>query len=206
MRTLWLASASPRRKELLESVGVQVHVMPAAVDEGLRADEGPEAYARRLADAKAEAVARRADAPPGALVLGADTVVVTGAMEVLGKPQDAADARRMLEALAGRTHMVLTAYSLWEAGGAPGLARLRETAVVRTDVEVRPMRPAEIDGYLATGEWRDKAGAYAVQGVYAAFVRALHGAWANVVGLPLCEVVEALARAGATWPPVPEAQ
>ncbi len=197
MAELVLASGSPRRKELLETLGLRPRVLVADVDEGVLPGEAAEDYARRLAAAKAGAVARRLATEEPAeiwLVLGADTIVVTDAGHVLGKPAGEDDARRMLEALSGRAHAVLTAFSLWRAGD--GEAREIETGAARTAVDVRALRPEELDGYLATGEWEGKAGAYAVQGAFGAFVRGLRGAWANVVGLPVFEVVEALHRAG----------
>jgi septum formation protein len=201
MIDLVLASASPRRKEILETAGLVARVKAADVDETALAGEAPEAYARRVAEAKAQAVAERVARgqagvvnPSGALVLGADTIVVTAAGALLGKPHDAADARRMIEALSGQEHTVLTGVALWEARG--GVARARLTGLGRTAVDVRALRPAEIDGYVASGEWEGKAGAYAVQGVFGAFVRGLRGSWANVVGLPIFEVVQMLYEVG----------
>ena len=194
---LVLASGSPRRKELLETLGLRPRVLVADVDEAPLPGEAAEDYSRRLASAKAVAVARQlASAEPGetSLVLGADTIVVTDGGQLLGKPAGEDEARRMLEALSGRAHAVLTAFSLWRTGD--GEARELETGAARTTVDVRALRREELEGYLATREWEDKAGAYAVQGAFGAFVRGLRGAWANVVGLPVFEVVEALYRAG----------
>jgi septum formation protein len=181
---LVLASASPRRQELLAQAGIPVVVMPADIDETPLAGELPEPHARRLARAKAASVEGRLP-PPAPPVLAADTIVISPSGSIFGKPRDANDARRMLAELSGRTHRVTTAFCL-SAGGC-----VREDAV-STEVEFRAMTETEIDGYLASDEWRDKAGAYAVQGLAGAFVRAVRGSYTNVVGLPLCEVLEAL--------------
>ena len=198
-----LASASPRRKELLERVGLRLQIRPADVDESLLPDEAPVAYVRRLAALKARTA--QATLPKGALpapvVLGADTTVWVddGGPPILGKPTDAADARVMLARLQGRTHKVVTAYHLiagaggapTKVGGAEGPVRERGRAV-ETEVTFRPLSPAELEGYVASREWEGKAGGYAVQGLAAAFVRSVHGSYTNVVGLPLCEVIEDL--------------
>jgi len=182
---LVLASASPRRRELLARAGVPFTAAAADLDEAQRPGEPPRAYAERLAGEKARACAR-----PGAFVLGADTVVILGA-EVLGKPVDEADARAILERLAGHTHAVVTACFLL----APDGRELRVT--VETAVTMRRLASAEIDGYVASGEWRGKAGGYAAQGIAAAFIPEIRGSYTNVVGLPLSEVLELLTRAGA---------
>jgi septum formation protein len=183
---LILASASPRRLELLEAVGIHPEVRPADLDESLLGDEAPLAYATRLAAAKAQAVAaaHAADRP----VLAADTIVHVedGGPAILGKPADADEARAMLGRLAGRGHRVVTAFHLLYRG------QVRAEAVT-TEVVFRALRPSELDGYLRTQEWQGKAGAYAIQGVAGAFVRTISGSYSNVVGLPVCEVVEALA-------------
>ena len=185
-----LASASPRRKELLERVGLRLEIRPADVDERLLPDEAPLAYVRRLAALKARTVA---DAlPSGACLLAADTIVLVddGGPPVLGKPADAADARVMLARLSGRTHKVVTAFHLIANGQERGRA-------VETEVTFRPLHPAELEGYVASREWEGKAGGYAIQGLAAAFVRSVHGSYTNVVGLPLCEVLEDLDALGA---------
>ena len=189
MLQLILASASPRRAELLRQAGIGFEVMPADVDEQVLPREAPEAYVRRVAESKAAAIAARA---PRALVLGADTTVVVG-KEILGKPVDEADARRMLQALSGRTHEVLTAVTL--AGGAEpaGLA----TRVATTAVEFAAMTGDEIDWYVATGEPMDKAGAYAIQGRASRFVTRIAGSYSNVVGLPVAVVYDLLRQAEA---------
>jgi septum formation protein len=185
---LVLASASPRRRELLAALGLEFRIEAADIDESPRAGEGAEAYVRRLALEKASAVAA---AHAGSLVLGADTVVVVDG-EILGKPRDAEDARRMLRRLAGRGHQVLTGVAVVGAGeGGPRLAE-----VVRTEVLFTPMDEAEIGAYVASGEPLDKAGAYAIQGLGARYVESISGNYSNVVGLPLPHAVRLLRRAG----------
>lgn len=186
--TLVLASASPRRRELLGQLGLRFTVAAADLDETPQADEAPEAYVLRLAREKARAVAARF---PGAWVLAADTTVVLGS-ELLGKPRDEAEAREMLSRLSGRTHEVHTGVAL--AG------RAEEATVVRTRVTFRTLSAGEIDWYVGTGEPLDKAGAYAVQGRGGVFVEALEGSPTNVIGLPLGETLALLARAGVPLP------
>lgn len=183
-----LASASPRRVELLRSAGFEFDVIPAEVDEAIDVEETPDGYARRVAQLKAQAVAARVS---GRVVLAADTIVVVD-HEVLGKPADAADARRMLRRLSGREHVVMTAICLISEGGAKRI----QTAVARTTVEFAPLSQAEIDWYVATGEPMDKAGAYAVQGLASRFVTRIDGSYSNVVGLPVAVVYELCRGAG----------
>ena len=185
-----LASASPRRRELLERVGLALEVVPADVDETPVAGEEPTAYARRVARAKAAAVASRA---PGRWVLAADTVVELDG-EILGKPGGPGEAAAMLGRLSGRSHRVVTAFALRAPSGD------EVTRAVATEVAFRAAGSDEIASYVRTGEWRDKAGAYAAQGIAAAFVIRVSGSFTNVVGLPLAEVIEELARAGAAVP------
>jgi septum formation protein len=194
---LILASASPRRAELLRAAGIAFDVVAADVDESVHAGEPAEAYARRVAEAKARAVCRRA----GGVVLAADTVVVVDA-HILGKPADEHDARRMLRLLAGRAHQVLTGVCVCEAGPRPsdGLAAGSPRvalAVDRTLVEFAPLTGAEIDWYVASGEPMDKAGAYAIQGLASRFVSRIEGSYSNVVGLPVARVYEMLRWSGA---------
>jgi len=186
---LILASASPRRRELLERLGLVLEIAPAAVDETAHPGEKPVDYARRVAAAKCDAVADGLAAGRELAVLGADTTVVIEDA-ILGKPADDADARAMLARLAGRRHEVVTAYTLRFGG------RRLERAVT-TLVAMRALQPAEIDAYVASGEGRDKAGGYAVQGIAAAFVTELRGSLTNVIGLPLCEVLADLLALGA---------
>lgn len=175
---LTLASASPRRAELLESAGFTFAVVPAAVDEMPQEGEAPEAYTLRVARDKARSVASRRAS--GGVVLGADTEVVA-AGTILGKPQDADDAGRMLRLLSGAVHDVITAVVI--------LADGREAAeVVSTTVSFTPLTEGEIDWYVATGEPMGKAGGYAIQGRGARFIDRIEGSWSNVVGLPIATV------------------
>lgn len=187
MAALVLASASPRRLELLTRVGIEVEVLPAAIDETPQVAERPSACALRLASEKAAVAAGQA---PGRWVLAADTVVeVDGIM--LGKPADPPEAAAMLAQLAGRSHRVVTGYAIRAPDGA-STAR-----AVTTEVDFRELAAEEIEGYLASGEWRGKAGGYAAQGIAAAFVTAVRGSFTNVIGLPLAEVLMDLERTGA---------
>lgn len=184
--TLTLASASPRRRELLESLGLELEVRPAHTDESRRPGEPAREYVARVAAEKARAV-------EGALVLAADTaVVVDGA--ILGKPASPDDARRMLRALSGRDHEVLTGVCLRVRGGA------ERGLVVSSAVRFARLTEAQIDWYVATGEPLDKAGAYAVQGIGGAFVREVEGSVTNIVGLPLAETISLLAEVGHLLP------
>jgi septum formation protein len=184
---LTLASASPRRRELLAALGFQLEVRPAHADESPRPGEAAEPYARRVAREKARAV-------DGQVVVAADTTVVVDG-EILGKPRDADDAARMLRRLSGRTHQVMTSVCVRR----PAI-RLELDLVASTEVEVVPLPEAAIAWYVATGEPLDKAGAYAVQGRFGAFVRAVRGSITNVIGLPLDETLALLARAGVPAP------
>ena len=175
---LILASASPRRAELLNSAGFRFIVAPADVDETPRHGESAEAYTLRVAREKAAHIARTQAG--GGVILGADTEVVIGG-EILGKPTDLEHARRMLRRLAGTEHEVLTAAVVL------GDERSAE-AVARTRVWFTPMTDEEIDWYVASGEPMGKAGAYAIQGRGARFVERIDGSWSNVVGLPLATV------------------
>ncbi len=178
---LVLASASPRRAELLKSAGFQFSVAPAAIDESARPEEQPDAYVRRLAREKALAAAAIV---PGATILGADTVVVVDTV-MLGKPSDLRDARRMLRLLEGRRHHVYSGVALWRLGA------IRD-AVEVTAVEFAPMSAEEIDWYVGSGEPLGKAGAYAIQGLASRFVSRIEGSYSNVVGLPLSVVYRLL--------------
>lgn len=178
---LVLASASPRRAEILRAVGWDFEVAPANIDESVRDGETPAGYVERLAREKAEAAAR---ARRFGLVLGADTVVVVDG-EILGKPRDAGEARRMLASLRGRWHEVLTGVALVRAEDSRAVV-----SHARTRVRFAKMSDEEIDSYIATGESSDKAGAYAVQGRAALFVEGIDGDYWNVVGLPVRLVYE----------------
>ncbi len=182
---LILASASPRRAHLLDAAGLLFDIAPADIDESPLAGERPDDYVRRLALAKSRAGICRNS---GRVVLGADTtVVLDGAM--LGKPENAADAARMLEMLSGRTHEVLTGVALAHEEGA-----LVEVASTR--VHFLPLSEEEVAWYVATGEPEGKAGAYAIQGRASRFVDWIEGSYSNVVGLPVSLVVEMLKRLG----------
>ena len=181
---LILASASPRRRELLKNAGVDFEVRPSAVVESVGAGESPEDFARRAAREKALDVA--AAVPAGALVLGADTVVVMG-NEILGKPTGSEDAARMLQKLSGSTHRVITGVCLVRA---PASIEAEEHET--TLVTFRRLDEKEIQDYLATGEPFDKAGAYGIQGFASRFVTRIEGCYFNVVGLPVARVVELL--------------
>jgi septum formation protein len=194
VKPLVLASSSPRRRALLRRLGTPFSVVVRAVDERPLPGETPAGHVRRLAREKARAVAGALPAGSGARwILGADTVIALDG-EILGKPRDAADARRMLTRLSGRTHEVLTGVALVPApAAAAGRAR---TAVVRTRVGMRALDAATIRRYVATGEPLDKAGAYAVQGRGGRLVAAVSGSLTNVVGLPLERLARLLAACG----------
>ena len=170
---LVLASQSPRRSEILRQAGLPFVVRASPVDETPLAGEAPEDYVRRLARAKALAVA----AAPEETVVGADTTVVVGS-EMLAKPEDAADARRMLSLLSGRRHEVITGISIRRGGDI-----VCDRAI--TAVWFAPMSEREIAGYVASGEPMDKAGAYAIQGLASKFIERIEGCYFNVVGLPV---------------------
>lgn len=191
---LLLASASPRRRELLERVGLTLRVSAPDIDESPSEGEAAGDYVRRMAAGKL-AAARAAAGATDVAVLAADTIVILQG-RILGKPRDRDDAADMLRRLAGHRHEVTTAYRI--AFGAREVDR-----AVTTAVAFRMLDPRELDAYLACEEWRGKAGAYAVQGVAAAFVTELRGSLTNVVGLPLAEVLADLRALGALpgYPP-----
>jgi septum formation protein len=187
---LILASASPRRQELLGLLALPFEVIPSEVDETVPLGElgeraSPSEVARRLAEVKAADVAAR---HPDALVLGADTIVVLGDV-ILGKPVSPEDARRMLALLSGRTHQVITGVALRGA-------RMAVSDAVSTDVTFRELTPHEIDAYVATGEPMDKAGAYALQGRAAVLIGGIRGDYTNVVGLPIPRLAALLRHQG----------
>ena len=189
--TLILASASPRRAELLTAAGIPFDVLPADIDEAMRPDEDARTYASRLAEEKGRAVFARANGRP---VLAADTVVVIDG-HVLGKPVSTDDARRMLRLLSGRTHEVITAVALLRAR--PGQQEPAiENGLESTAVRFVPLDKAEIEWYVGTGEPSDKAGAYAIQGLASRFVTCIEGSYSNVVGLPMALVYAMCTRAG----------
>ncbi len=192
MASIILASASPRRAELLEQIGLSFHVRPADIDETPGAGESAVDYVERLARGKALAVLAT---EPNATVIGSDTSVVLGG-QILGKPQDSHDAAGMLTQLSGTTHQVVTAVAIASANAC-------ESRVSVTDVRFRPLSGEEIDAYVATGEPMDKAGGYGIQGRGGIFVAELRGSYSAVAGLPLQETAELLAGAGCpvweTW-------
>ncbi|MPY89929.1 MAG: septum formation inhibitor Maf [Luteitalea sp.] len=184
---LVLASGSPRRAALLSAAGIPFVVRVADVDERLLAGETPREHVRRLAEAKARAVCVAQARPTDDLVLAADTVVVLDEA-ILGKPRDETEAATMLNRLSGRLHEVLTGVAV--VGHA-----YQEVTVETTRVWVAPLLPADITWYVASGEPRDKAGAYAIQGLASRFVTRIDGSYTNVVGLPVAPVVQMLRRA-----------
>jgi septum formation protein len=191
--SLVLASSSPRRQELLRGLGLEFSVVPADVDESRRRDEKAPDYVERVAHDKAMAVVAKlgTSAAGNLVILAADTTVdVDG--EILGKPADDADGRRMLRLLSGRTHQVHTAVVAWRIAG------LQE-ATVTTDVTFVDLDEQAIDWYLATGEHRDKAGAYGMQGAAGALVERIDGSPTNVIGLPLAETVALLRACGVAF-------
>ena len=184
MPSLYLASASPRRRELLTQIGVNFRVQACVIDESVLPAENPQCYVARLALAKAEAGLDLLAAEADACVLGADTCVVLDG-RILGKPADREESLQMLQALSGREHQVLTAVALASRQGC-------QTRVVASRVGFRSITPAEMQAYWQTAEPADKAGGYAIQGLAAIFVQYVHGSYSAVVGLPLCETAELL--------------
>jgi len=185
--TLILASKSPRRQYLLKKAGLSVTVVPSRIDERTIPVSDPETYVKVLAEAKATEVSARY---PESWVIGADTIVLIDGT-ILGKPKSHTDARQMLERLSGRTHQVLTGYAL--------CCRKKErlfSETIITDVRFKTLSEVEIEWYIQTREPFDKAGAYAIQGIGTFLVKSIHGSYTNVVGLPVCEVVEFLLKEG----------
>ena len=182
---LILASGSPRRRELLGRIGIAIEVIVPDVDESQRGGETPEDYVERVAIAKAEVIAAE---HRGRAVLAADTIVEKDGA-ILGKPASEKSAGEMLRALCGGTHRVTTAFVVITGS-------VRDVELVTTVVSMRAATDAEISGYVASGEWRGKAGGYAIQGIAAALVTGVSGSVTNVIGLPLAEVVSCLERQG----------
>lgn len=183
-----LASASPRRRDLLDLIGIRHTVSPADVDESLVLGELPEAYAERLARAKAETLVA---SNPQALIIGADTIVVIDDV-VLGKPQDTGDAERMLGLLSGRSHTVMTAVAVNYRGKTV-------STVEMVDVTFRRLSDDEIRSYVQTGEPMDKAGAYGIQGYGATIVKRIDGDYFAVMGLSLVKLVALMAEVGVIY-------
>ena len=184
---LILASASPRRADLLREAGIDVEIQPAHVNEDVEPGETPEGYVRRVADAKGQAVSQRM---PDRFVLAADTAVVVDG-QILGKPSNAEDAARMLRLLSGRSHLVVSGVCLIK-NGAPAVTTEVETTVV----EFAGLLPAEIAWYVASGESMDKSGGYGIQGLASRFVTRITGSYTNVVGLPIAVVYRMCMKAG----------
>jgi septum formation protein len=177
-----LASSSPRRREFLRQLGILFEVVAPAIDEKPDKGESPARFARRVAVDKARKVAEKVGR--NRTVIAADTIVVLGD-RILGKPKDAADAKRMLRALSGRWHEVITGVCVMSRG------RVR-SFVTGTKVQFKKLNPREINFYVRSGEPMDKAGAYAIQGIGGFMVRGIRGSYSNVVGLPVAELVEVL--------------
>ena len=188
MASLHLASASPRRRELLAQIGVPFVTLIASIDETALPGEPAERYVERLAREKALAGLAALSDPADAVVLGADTAVVLDG-RILGKPADRAECLATLAALSGREHQVLTAVAL-------ASAQRTESRLVASRVRFRPLRAGEAEAYWATGEPCDKAGSYGIQGLAAVFVSQLEGSYSAVVGLPLCETAQLLGEFG----------
>ena len=209
---LILGSQSPRRRELLERMGLEFRVLTAEIDETKYETEDPEDSVRRICRAKAKAVAERLleencqlSTVDCQLVLASDTIVVLDG-KILGKPHSSEEAKAMLRALSGREHQVFTAFTLLPVGGtqdakdktqnAAEKAQAPFTHCEKTRVKFRELTEAEIDAYVATGEPMDKAGAYGIQGRGAMLVEAIHGDYFTVMGLPVCALAQALKRCG----------
>jgi septum formation protein len=186
-RRLILASASPRREEMLRLLGLHFSILHSNVDETPGTGESPKHYALRLSETKARAVAGMR---PGHWVLGADTIVTIDG-ELLGKPQTPDEARGMIRKLSGREHTVITAFTLVNSERTEVIRR-----AVASQVRFKNVPDDEVEWYVGTDEPYDKAGGYAVQGKASFLISEIHGSWTNVVGLPLCEVVEALKELG----------
>lgn len=190
MKRIYLASRSPRRGELLRQIGVEFDVLPSDVDESLLPGEAPEHYVLRLAREKAEVCARRiaAEGLASLPVLAADTTVCADG-EILGKPEDDADAAAMLRRMSDRWHTVLTAVAVAKG------ERI-EVALSSTQVEMMRLGSSEIDRYIASGEPHGKAGAYGIQGLASIFIRRIEGSYSGVMGLPLHETSQLLKKFG----------
>lgn len=182
-----LASSSPRRRQLLESIGIAFDVIPSHIPEERRDGEAPEEYVARLSREKAHAISAQ---HPDRWIIAADTTVALDDL-VLEKPVDGDDAKRMLSTIAGKTHIVYTGVTLTRAE-----PHRIDTHVATTEVRMLPMTARDIDWYVATGEPLDKAGAYAAQGLGGMFIDSIHGSFTNVVGLPLALLFQMLRKAG----------
>ena len=188
---LILASKSSRRRRLLEQVGLDFGIVTSHVDERLAEGMSPESMVKALAEAKAREVG---DAHPQDWIIGADTIVLIDG-SILGKPASTDTARRMIQQLSGRVHQVLTGFTIYHAAGQTCI-----TGIEKTDVYFKQLSHAEIEWYLQTKEPFDKAGAYAIQGLGSFLVKQIHGSYSNVVGLPICEVLDHLFKTGVIEP------
>jgi septum formation protein len=186
-----LASASPRRRELLIQIGLSFLIVPSKIEEINQCGMEPHVHATHFAEAKAKEVANR---HLDKWVLGADTIVV-GGQDILGKPADFNEASSMLSRLAGRSHCVITAICLAHSG-----MQVVESESVETKVFMRDLSVQDIEGYIRTGEPMDKAGGYGIQGIGGCLIQRIEGSYSNVVGLPLCETLELLRRHGVVDP------
>jgi len=180
-----LASASPRRREILQSVGLNFKIIPAHVNEDYLAGESPRKHVQRLSRDKAMVIAAQY---PEAWVLGADTIVVIDG-KILGKPKSKAQAGKMLKTLSGREHIVYTGFTMVHQS-----SKIEQTEIVRSAVRFKTITPEERRWYINCDEPYDKAGGYAIQGKGAYFIRSIRGSYTNVIGLPLCEVLEILKK------------
>jgi septum formation protein len=185
---LILASKSPRRYELLKQVGLDFDVIPSRVKEDFIQGESPQGHVIRLADAKALDIGNRY---PDRWVIAADTIVYVNG-SILGKPSNPKEAIEMLRSLSGKEHWVLTGFSVCHLGKGK-----RDQEAVQTAVRVKTLTPVEMEWYVQTGEPFDKAGGYAIQGIGSFMIESIHGSYTNVVGLPLCELIQTLVRLGA---------
>lgn len=194
MKKIYLASRSPRRGELLRQIGVDFEVLPSDVDESVRPGEAPEHYVLRLAREKAEVCAQKiaTDGLVAMPVLAADTTVCADG-EILGKPESDTEARAMLRAMSDRWHTVHTGIALAFDG------RI-EVSLSSTQVEMAPLSEEEINAYVASGEPRDKAGAYGIQGIASIFIRRIEGSYSGVMGLPVFETAQLLKKSGIHLP------
>jgi septum formation protein len=183
--SLILASASPRRQELLRAVGLKFKIIPAHVNENYLAGENPRQHVKRLSSNKAMVIAGKY---PGSWVLGADTIVVIDGL-ILGKPKNQTQAREMLQKLSGREHKVFTGFTIAHAAH-----EIYQTTVIQSSVRFKTLSPKEMEWYVACDEPYDKAGGYAVQGKGACFIQSIRGSYTNVIGLPLCEVLDAFKK------------
>ncbi|HEX7415717.1 MAG TPA: Maf family protein [Smithellaceae bacterium] len=182
---LILASASPRRQELLRFVGLKFKTIPAHLNEDYSEGESPREHVQRLSQDKAIVIAKKY---PNAVVLGADTIVVID-KSILGKPENKYQARKMLRKLSGREHKVFTGFTIAHVA-----SKIKQTKVIQSAVKFKTISAAELEWYIACDEPYDKAGGYALQGRGAYFIQSIRGSYTNVIGLPLCEVLETLKK------------